>query len=352
MDNNSSRNPRDTGRKSSAASTVAKVLAVALIVILGGAAAYLGWFYKHLNRRSQQVIGSGFTGFITGHTPTVANQFPNQPDINLMIIGRDYDYNDKDQVIKSDARADLLMMARLDFAHNQVKILSIPRDTKAAIPGWPPSKINSAEEKGGPQLTEQTIMQNYNLPTDKYVALDFDGFQKAIDLLGGVDLTVDKKMDYDDNWGYLHIHLTPGYQHLDGNKAMGFVRFRHSDSDLIRTKRQQALLAALKIKIDQPQTFVILPDLINIMNNSAATDLTDNQKIAISYFLRGLKHSDIQMDTLPSVPGSYYVYTDWPKASLILQSWFGVTPPAPIFVADNSPTVAVRHRRHRAPQSL
>jgi polyisoprenyl-teichoic acid--peptidoglycan teichoic acid transferase len=327
-------------RSGSRKNPLLKVLGWLAIAIIGLACFYIGFVFKHLNKASRGYIGP----IINIHGDTVQKEFPGQSTINLLIIGRDYDYNNQDQVIKTNARADLLMMAKLDFVNNEVKILSIPRDTKAAIPGFPDSKINSAEEKGGPQLTEATVLQDYNIPTDHFVALDFPGFEKAINVLGGVDLTVDKKMDYDDNWGYLHIHLLPGYQHLNGNNAMGFVRFRHSDSDLIRTKRQQALLAALKIKLDQPLTFVVLPTLINIMNDSSATDLTDSQKIAIAMFLHGVPHDSIEMQTLPSIEGGYYVYTDWPKAAPVIKDWFGVNPPPGISLV--SPTTIHRRRHH------
>jgi LCP family protein required for cell wall assembly len=266
--------------------------------------------------------------------------------MNLMIIGRDYDYTNQDVVMKTGARADLLMMAKLDFANNEVKILSIPRDTKATIPGWPPSKINSAEEKGGPTLTAATVLQNFNIPEDHYVALDFDGFQKAVDELGGVDLTVDKKMDYDDNWANLHIHLLPGYQHLDGYHAMGFARFRHSDSDIIRTKRQQAMLAALKIKLDEPHTFVVLPELINIMNASSATDLTDDQKVALAFWLHDVPKTNFEMETVPSIQGGYYVYTDWPKTAPIIKDWFGVDPPPGTSMIVPVAAAQPKHHRH------
>ena len=327
-------------RKPSRLATALKVLGVLLVVCIAG---YVGYFLARMGSGARGMIGPMVA------PPSIAQEFPGQSSINLMIIGRDYDYTNQDVVMKSHARADLLMMAKLDFADNQVKILSIPRDTKASIPGWPDSKINSAEEKGGPKLTAATVLQNFNIPEDHYVALDFDGFQKAIDLLGGVDHTVDKKMDYDDNWGFLHIHLKPGYQHLNGYNAMGFVRFRHSDSDIRRTRRQQALLAALKIKLDQPHTFIVLPDLINVMNESSETDLTNPQKIAVAYWLHSLSKQDFQMDTVPSIEGGYYVYTDWPKAAPTIKSWFGVNPPAGVSIAvPVVPTVASAHHHHHA----
>ena len=163
------------------------------------------------------------------------------------------------------------------------------------------------------------------IPTDHYVALDFQGFEQAIDLLGGVDLTVDKRMDYDDNWGHLHIHLRPGFQHLNGQQAMGFVRFRHSDSDLVRVQRQQNLLAALKAKLREPQTLAKLPQLLDLLDAHLASDLTTDQKIALAGFVHDTPREQIQMATLPSREAGASVTTDWPRAAPLIQQVFGVS---------------------------
>ncbi len=272
---------------------------------------------------------------------TPADVFPAQNSINLMIIGRDYDYSDRDQIVKTSARSDLLMVAHLDFKNNSAALLSIPRDTRAEIPGWGIGKINAAHAHGGPTLSEQTVQSMYGIVSDKYVALDFVGFEKAIDELGGVSLTVDKKMDYDDNWGHLHIHLKPGFQHLDGAKAMGFVRFRHSDSDFVRAQRQQVLLAALKEKLRDPTVLVHLPNILDTLDAHMASDLNTDQKVVLGRFLHSLPHEQIRMATMPSLESSgTFVYTDWPKASPLIQNMFGVTPP------EREASVP-RHRRRR-----
>ena len=283
---------------------------------------------------------------------TVASQFPNTPAINLMLIGRDYDYNNSDQVLKSHARSDMLMVARVDFAHNAIRILSIPRDTGANIPNYGVQKINSANELGGPQLTEVTVQQNLGIASDHYVSLDFSGFVKAIDRIGGVDCTVDKKMDYDDNWGHLHIHLTPGYQHLDGEQAMGFVRFRHTDSDIIRTQRQQALLASLKQKLMQPQTLALIPSLLDLINENVDSDLSAGQKVALAKFVHAVPAGNLQMTTLPSDenPGQRMVSTDRDQAQPLIQSIFGVQmPQSDLQLASSATTIQPRrhHRHHR-----
>ncbi len=279
---------------------------------------------------------------------TVTDVFPNQTALNLMIIGRDRDYDDRtDQVLKSRARSDMLMVAHVDFAKNSVSLLSIPRDTRAYVPGHGTTKINAAHQFGGPALSEKVVRDTFGIPSDKYLALDFEGFEQAIDILGGVDLVVDKKMDYDDNWGHLHIHLKPGYQHLNGQQAMGFVRFRHSDSDLVRTRRQQTLIAALKTKLRSPQALAQIGPMLEAIDKHVDSDLTPAQEVALARFAHDAPRQQVSMDTLPSRPVGNDVETNWPQARPMIQSVFGVAPPGTDLVADDTDSGGGHHRRHR-----
>jgi len=280
---------------------------------------------------------------------TVANQFPGVSAMNLMVVGRDYDYDNKDQILKTHARSDLLMMARFDFTNGTVHILSIPRDLEAEIPGHKVAKINAAYAYHGPDLASQTVLANIGIPTDHYIAFDFDAFVSSIDILNGVDLNVDKQMDYDDNWGHLHIHLKPGFQHLDGNDAIGFVRFRHSDSDLARTRRQQELLSALEGKLMQPSTIMVLPQILGNISSHTDTDLTQNQQVALAMFLKKLPKQQIMMATLPSHAGPYYVTPEPVEAAALVTSWFGVQMPS--LFARPAPVAHRRHRRASNPEA-
>lgn len=331
--------PRRPPRRSPA-QNAARFFGGLALVSLAAASMYGGYLYQS-SGTLKKYLPSLF------RSQSVAEAFPGQPTLNLMIIGRDRDYDDRtDQILKTRARSDMLMVAHVDFAKNAVSLLSIPRDTRARIPGHGTTKINAAHQFGGPALSEKVVQNNFGIPSDKYIALDFDGFQKAIDILGGVDLTVDKKMDYDDNWGHLHIHLNPGFQHLNGQQAMGFVRFRHSDSDLVRTRRQQALLAALKTRLRSPQALSEIGPLLDVIDAHIDSDLTTGQKVALARFVHDTPHDQVRMETLPSRPVGNQVATNWPKARPIIQSVFGVDPPE----ADGSDDSGLHHRRrHRRP---
>lgn len=302
-----------------------------IFLTVGGA--YAGYLY-----RNSEAIQKYLNPLLRGSSIEAA--FPGKESLNLMIVGRDCDYDNKDRVIKSHARSDVLMVAHLDFARHAINILSIPRDTRAHVPGHGYTKINAAHAFGGPSLTASTVSENFGIPMDNYVALDFDGFKKAIDILGGVDCNVDKRMDYDDNWGNLHIHLSPGKQHLTGAQAVGFARFRHSDSDLVRTRRQQELISDLKVALMQPQTLTLIPKVLDVLDRNIDSDLTPNQRIAVALFARKVPRQCIAMDTVPSAIVGNSVEADWTRTAPIVKEWFGVDVP-------ERAHYAIYHRRAR-----
>src|SRR5207253_927402 len=129
---------------------------------------------------------------------------------------------------------------------NRITGVSIPRDTLAAPDGYKRQKINAFHLLGGPDLSKAAVESLIPVQIDRVVVLNYKAFEDMIDLVGGVDVSVPKKMDYDDVRGHLHIHLKPGPQHLGGEDAVGFVRFRHSDDDFHRQGRQKAFLLAFK----------------------------------------------------------------------------------------------------------
>jgi len=252
-------------------------------------------------------------------------QFPDRTSLNVLVIGVDHDYDNRGQIVKTTpGRSDSILLARVDFVRNTISALTIPRDTAVRIPGRHGiSKINAAHSHGGPDLLIETIRTVFGIPVDAWVSINFEGFQKVVDALGGVYINVEKKLDYDDNWGKLHIHLKPGYQHLTGYEAMGYVRMRHSDSDLMRSRRQHAFLEALRTKLKQPATFLRLPQVINQLNDALKRGgITNDQMFALANFARQLPRENIAIETLPSYEGPSYVTVDTEKSAEVIQRLF------------------------------
>jgi len=286
-------------------------------------------------------------------TWTPERQFPDRTSLNVLLLGVDRDYDNRAQIIKTaHGRSDSILLARVDFVNETISALTIPRDTAVRVPGYRGiAKINAAHSYGGPEKTIETIQSVFGVPVDAYVVLNFDGFQKIVDAIGGIDINVEKQMDYDDNWGRLHIHLKPGYQRLNGYQAMGYVRMRHSDSDLMRARRQHAFLEALRTKLKQPRTFLALPGVLDTLNDNLKRNLSEDQLFALANFARSLPKEKIVIETLPVYGGGpSFLNINREKSAEVIQRMF--FPNQMVVVNIDAPMVnsTVRSRgRHRRP---
>jgi LCP family protein required for cell wall assembly len=156
----------------------------------------------------------------------------------LLIIGSDHRIGEPFNA----ASTDTMMLVRLNPKSSTINVLSIPRDLQVQVPGYGTAKINSAYSDGGPNLMIKTIRQNVfpALRVNHIIDVNFGGFVSLVDAIGCVYTDVDHR--YYNNTavtGYSSINIQPGYQRLCGNDALAFVRFRHTDSDLVRSARQQ-----------------------------------------------------------------------------------------------------------------
>jgi LCP family protein required for cell wall assembly len=172
--------------------------------------------------------------------------------VTLLILGCDEDLQDNTgKVLKKQARSDMMLVAKLDFANHMITGVSIPRDTECQLPGYHRLKINAyhniAKKGHEAELTQRAVeFLLPNVKIDRVVTLDFDAFQQVVNLVGGVPINSEKNLDYDDNAGHLHIHIKKGPQMMNGYNAMCYVRFRHGDSDFARQQRQKQFLMSFK----------------------------------------------------------------------------------------------------------
>jgi len=241
---------------------------------------------------------------------TPERQFPRVAALNLLVLGVDRDLDNRRRPMKTNGRSDSILVARVDFANKTINALTIPRDTAVSIPGRRGlHKINGAHNFGGPPLTAETVQAAFGIPTDAYVTINFEGFCKVVDAIGGVDINVAKRLKYDDNWGGLHINLYPGFQHLNGYQAMGYVRMRHSDNDEMRSKRQHEFLEAVRTKLRDVRTLRLLPGAVDQLADSLkrSPNLSKDQMYTLVNFARSLPRSRVHVETLPSVEGRSYV---------------------------------------------
>ena len=243
--------------------------------IIAGSLAHMGF-----NSDFTQ-IKEGIKAKVTGETilPTFSKP------TTILLMGVD---ERKDDV----GRSDTLMV--LNLSKNGASLLTIPRDTLVYIDKYGFQKINAAYAYGGAKLTRKTVEEFLGIDVDYHVTINKSRFAEVIDALGGVDIYVERDMHYEDEWdddGGLYIDLKQGFQHLDGDTAIQFVRFRDDEGDVGRVRRQQAFMKACADKLSEPSMIIKFPELLGVAVKAIDTDLPSSQLLAAAGSLKSAESS-------------------------------------------------------------
>lgn len=193
--------------------------------------------------------------------------------INVLLLG--IDDGDSEAAESEPKRTDAIILLSFDPKQNQVSVLSIPRDTKVILPGHKdPDKINAAFAYGGAVMAKQTVANLLRVPIHYYCLADWRGFIDVVNLIGGVDIYVDKDMYYEDPYANLVIDIKHGYQHMDGETAGKYVRFRKDElGDIGRVQRQQKFLKAAAEQMFSVQNVTKISSLLAMLDKYIQTDL-------------------------------------------------------------------------------
>lgn len=222
--------------------------------------------------------------------------------VNVLILGTDAGLLPGG--IKVQSRTDTMMVASFDPNTFEVKVLSLPRDSRVKIPGRANlDKINAAHAYGGIQLAVDTVQALLDVPIHYYVRIDNAGFRRVIDAMGGVDYNVEFDMDYEDPYQDLYIHLKQGQQKLDGDKAEQYVRYRGDGSDINRIKRQQKFLIATLKTVLKPSNLLRINDLIRIGTQSVKTNVDAVDVLKYLPFVDKLSEKNVTPFMAPGTDG-------------------------------------------------
>jgi LCP family protein required for cell wall assembly len=254
---------------------------------------------------------------IQAHTPAVVKAqkaldipIANEP-ATALVIG--YDHRAGVEANRPSL-SDTLMLIRADPTNKTISLLSLPRDLTIPIYCGPTpvavDRINSAYSRCGPNGTLLTIKHLTGLPIQYLITVNFHGFKEVVDQLGGVWMDVDRRY-YNRNVGtsatdYANIDLQPGYQRLDGEQALDFVRFRHTDSDLFRVARQQEFVRSFREQVAQNFSASKVPALVNAISSNIEVaeggrklQLSEIEKYA--FFAYGLPTGHVFQDQIQNV---------------------------------------------------
>ena len=311
-------------------------IAAALIApsLMKARSAYQKIFVTSVPRVVVTKNASGTPVIVPDATQTV--QLPNwdrKERVNILLLGADTNASRK--AAGDLPLSDTIIIMTIDPTTKKVGMLSIPRDLLVEIPGLGKNKINAAYSNGeltnvtGPGLVRATIEYNFGIKIDYYAVVDFAGFQKIVDTLGGVTLDVPAPIKDDaypaENFNYTRVIFHSGLQHMSGQEALRYVRTRHDDNDFARGNRQQQLLTALR---QQSLTLGLLtqaPQLISQLGDTIRTDLPPSDALKLAKLGTEINSSNIQDYSLLDAtsvqwdPGQpYYLIPDWDKVHVLL----------------------------------
>ncbi|MFF1380405.1 LCP family protein [Streptomyces sp. NPDC058308] len=278
------------------------------VVVLGGVGA--GFLYFKLNGN---INGVDINAALGDDRPLDVDNGSQ----DILVLGSDSRSGDNAKYGKDEgaARSDTAMIVHVYKGHKTASVVSIPRDTLISRPscktdddrtdpGGQRQMFNTAYEVGGPACAVKTVEKMSGIRMDHYLEVDFTGFKKLINTLGGVDITTKKAIHDKDS----HLDLEAGKHSLTGEQALGLVRTRHGvgdGSDLGRIQLQQAFIKALLDKVKDVGVFSNWKksyDLANDATSAITTDSDLNDVKSLASFASGLKGigaGDMKMVTLP-----------------------------------------------------
>lgn len=245
--------------------------------------------------------------------------------MNLLILGCDEELAPGGKkVLKQAGRADMILLAHLDFKKKTITGISVPRDTRTKLPGDENHKINAYHNLAKPDEAnakqEEAVEYLTGVNVDRTIVIDYVAFQEMVDAVGGVKVNIKTPMKYTDKAGGLYVDFKPGPFVLDGYDAMCYVRFRKdAGGDFVRTERQRQFLIAFKSAV--VKNWMNLPEIIEKGVKVLGSEISTREVAALANFAKGVPQTSIIMTRMPTKRGrGSFEEIKQPDATKLFQS--------------------------------
>ena len=206
--------------------------------------------------------------------PPPAAAIPWPKTLNIVLLGTDKRPTD------GTWRTDTMIIVAIDPDAKQVGVISVPRDLWIILPNYA-NRINTLDYVGGPEFVKQALQYEFGIPIHYYARVNFSGFVKAVDTVGGI--TVDVQCRIDETGGELgDVHFPSGPTAMDGQTALTFARSRLTTTDYDRMRRQQAVMLAFRKKLLSPDMLPHLPDLVGTLSQMTQTDIPPQTLLSLA----------------------------------------------------------------------
>jgi polyisoprenyl-teichoic acid--peptidoglycan teichoic acid transferase len=258
-------------------------------------------------------IGSIVEGFTPIEEVPLVVAPPGQPQ-TILILGSDKRAGSGEE----EGRSDTTILLRLDAQQDLISVMSIPRDLKTEIPGHGTEKFNAAYSDGGPKLTVRVVEELTGLQVNHIINVDFLGFDRAVDAIGCVYTDVDRRYFHSNAEvpegsaeEYSEIDIKPGYQKLCGVKALEYVRYRHTDTDIVRSARQQSFLSQARHQISPAGLLNDEQGLVKTLTEYISSDIHESSElIELLDLLYAVRGAEVNQVHFPATLGPSYVYSN------------------------------------------
>jgi LCP family protein required for cell wall assembly len=249
-------------------------IAILLAIFIGGATGYYGSkVVSFLDGISTDEAGSENPENIE-----LTRQLEDLEPFSALILGTDV-------VDQGSARSDTIIVATVNPETNDMKMVSIPRDTIITLPDGRPEKINAFFATGGPELAQEEIGEYLDIPIDFYATMDFRGLVELVDAVNGITVNSDLEFTEDNYMDKSNpVHIEEGLQRLNGAEALGYARMRKQDprGDFGRQDRQQEVIMEVLDKLMSFNTITNLSEVLNAIQPYLETNATTRQMLAIA----------------------------------------------------------------------
>lgn len=334
------------GVKTSFAQSARRILVSFLMVLLLSGALYSGYLFFSTvkavvaNTSLPAIPALADTSTIPGRAP--AYELPDvvakKEPVNILLLGIDQREGEE-----GPYRSDTMILVSIDPTSNSAAMVSLPRDLWVTIPGYGENRINAAHALGdyynypggGPALAKKTVQEALGIPVHYYIRINFTGFERMIDAIGGITIDVPRHI-YDsaypdNNYGTYVVEFQPGIQQMNGKRALEYARTRHDSSDFDRMQRQQQVIMAVRDKalsLNIPLSSI--PELLQIAGDSILTDLNLREILALAEMARTLSSGNIRTAALDetmtssvtTLKGAMVQVANWDKVHALINEMF------------------------------
>ncbi len=274
--------------------------------------------------------------------PGLDSVWDGRTEMTIMVLGVDRREDGGDQ------NADVIILVKLDLIAKTIHAVSIPRDLLVAIPNHGEGKINGAYNIGvqehpdhpaaGVAMMRDTIEDNFGVTIDDYVLLDFQGFEAAVDAVGGVEVTVPYRIVDEayptDDYGTEVVIFEPGVQEMDGETALKYARTRNVDSDDGRRQRQADILLALFDEAKDLESITQANGIIMALGDSVQTSFPLDQQLTLARIGLDMDRSAIDLEAIPDElltegyddTGAWVYFADIASVASFIQGELGISP--------------------------